>query len=375
MTIDIIGAGIGGLMTAITLQKKGYNVRIYEQAETIKPVGAGIVLANNAMQVCEHLGLREAMEKAGNRISSMNVTRSDLHPISAFDLKYFDEKYGVSNVAIHRADLQRILVDALQGSELFLGKALSGIIRKDEGFVLNFKDGTEVESQALIGADGIHSTVRRELFDENTIRDTGQICWRGVAKFELPPKYRHELNEAWGRSSRFGFTQINSEYIYWFAVLNDDQGEASSQNLSNYFTAYHPLVQQILKATPVSVIHEARLTDLKPMSNWVKRNVGLLGDAAHATTPNMGQGACQSIEDAYILGECIGKYSFNEALQKYQTLRMPKARMIVNTSWTVGKLAHIQNPVLARLRNWMMQLTPQRINRKQSEKIFELGKV
>jgi len=375
MTIDIIGGGIGGLMTAIALQKKGYKIRVFEQAETIKPVGAGIVLANNAMQVCEHLGLRETIEKAGNRISSMNVTRADLRPLSAFDLKYFDEKYEVFNVAIHRADLQGILVDALQNSELFLAKALSGIRPKGDGFLLNFEDGTEVESQALIGADGIHSVVRRELFDENTIRDAGQVCWRGVAKFELPPKYQHELNEAWGNGSRFGFTRINSDTIYWFAVLNDDQSEASSQNLSDYYTNYHPLVQEMLKATPVSVIHEARLTDLKPMSAWVKKNVGLVGDAAHATTPNMGQGACQSIEDAYILAECVGKYSFNEALEKYQTLRMPKARMIVNTSWTVGKIAHIQNPVLARLRNWMMQLTPQRIGRKQSEKIFELEKV
>lgn len=375
MTIDIIGAGIGGLMTAIVLQKKGYKIRLFEQAETIKPVGAGIVLANNAMQVCEHLGVREAIEKAGNPIRTMNVTKSDLTPMSVLDLKYFDEKYGVSNVAIHRADLQRILVDALQGSVLFLGKALNGITRKDEGFVLNFKDGAEVESQALIGADGIHSMVRRKLFDENTIRDAGQICWRGVAKLVLPPKHRYELNEAWGHRSRFGFTQINSEYMYWFAVLNDDQGKASSQNLLDYFTAYHPLVQQILKATPVSVIHEARLSDLKPMSNWVKKNVGLLGDAAHATTPNMGQGACQSIEDAYVLGACMGKYSFNEALQKYQTIRMPKARTVVNNSWAIGKLAHIRNPILMRLRNGLMQMTPQRINRKQLGKIFELEEV
>lgn len=122
-------------------------------------------------------------------------------------------------------------------------------------------------------------------------------------------------------------------------------------------------------------INTAEMTDLEPISNWSKDKVCLMGDAAHATTPNMGQGACQAIEDAYVLAACLEKDEPNEAFAVFQKLRLKKAHQVVKTSWMIGKMAHIENPVLRGLRNQMMRMTPTSVSRKQSGQIFELATV
>ncbi len=376
MAIDIIGAGIGGLTTAIALEKKGFDISIYEQAKEIKPIGAGIILANNAMQVYEKLGIRKQIESKGNPISSVNICKSDLSIISNVDLKYFEEKHKVKNIAIHRGQLQEILIDELKSGTLHLDYKLNNIVKNKDLLSLEFNDNKSLESKTILAADGIHSVVRNCLFPENKIRSSKQICWRGVTSYELPKKYKNELNEAWGKGDRFGFVQVAPKQIYWYALKSiKDHSEYSVNDLELYFNNYHPLIKGIINSTEKSNINTAEILDLSPTNKWHNENVCLLGDAAHATTPNMGQGACQAIEDAYVLSECLGKFDFHKAFSEYQKLRISKANQIVNTSWTLGKIAHLSNPVLIYLRNQMMKMTPSAMNRKQSNKIFTLAKI
>jgi len=377
MVIDIVGAGIGGLTTAIALQKKGLKTRIFEQAEEIKPVGAGIILANNAMQVYEKLGLGEEIKNSGHPISSMNITDAQLKSISNIDLKYFEAKYQVQNIAIHRGKLQQILVGQLDADGLNPGNELINVEKTGAEYVLKFKNGTTAKSKILLGADGLNSTVRNCLFSENTIRNAYQICWRGVTDFALPEKYQNEVYEAWGKGDRFGFVQIAPNKVYWFAVKSFKQNHDvfPIDTLDTHFERYAPMVRNIIKETPVKTIHTSVISDLKPIKTWYKENVCLIGDAAHATTPNMGQGACQAIEDAYILSECLQKFEVSQAFAKYQKLRMLKAHQVVNISWTLGKVAHWKNPLAIQFRNRLMGMIPESINRKQSEKIFQLETV
>jgi len=375
--IDIIGAGIGGLTTAIALKQKGIDIQIFEQAEIIKPVGAGIILANNAMQVYEKLGLRKVIEENGNPISSMNITKTNLKPISKVDLKYFEQKHQVKNIAIHRGILQQILIDVLGATQIKLKHKLKNVIKNDENYLLKFNNGKSHQSSIFIGADGLNSTVRQELFPNNIIRKANQICWRGIANYNLPLEFKKELNEAWGKGERFGFVQIAENKVYWYALksFKKSKNDFSINEIETYFGTYHSVIKDIITTTPKEQINTAEILDLKPTNIWSKKNVCLLGDAAHATTPNMGQGACQAIEDAYVLAECINKYKTNRAFKEFQKIRLPKAHHVVKASWLVGKMAHLSNPVLTAMRNQIMRMTPSFINRKQSEKIFQLTSI
>lgn len=373
MNVDIIGAGIGGLTTAIALEQKEFNVRIFEQAKEIKPVGAGIIIANNAMQVFEKLGLRNLIERNGNPISSMKITKPNLETISHIDLSYFEQKYQVKNIAIHRGKLQQILIDQLKSTDINLNHKLNRITYNTEDYLLEFENENKIQSSILLGADGLNSIVRKSLFP-TYIRRANQLCWRGITDYSLPSDYQHELNEAWGKASRFGFVQIAKNKVYWYALksFNTDPNELSIRNIESYFSKYAPIVQNLIKSTDYDSINTAEIADLMPTNHWHTNQVCLLGDSAHAATPNMGQGACQAIEDAYVLSECLAKYETSKAFEEFQKLRLPKAHQVVKASWRIGKIAHLSNPLLIGLRNQMMRLAPTSLSRKQSEQIFQL---
>lgn len=371
MKIAIIGGGIGGLTTALALKQKGQEVTIYESAPEIKPVGAGIIMANNAMQVFDKLGVRKNIESAGCIISNVKLTDSQLNTITAADLTKFESKYKVHNVGIHRADLQNILADEIGFQNIQLSKRLLKIEQGND-VKLSFDDNTCVTVDVVIGADGIKSTVRNQLFGAGTLRDTKQKCWRGVSEFDWTSKYNHEAFEVWGKGKRFGFVKISEKKVYWYAVANEKMTNNNS-NIGNLFNDFHPDIMKIISETPKDKIIFSDIKDLAPINQWHKGKVCLIGDAAHATTPNMGQGACQAVEDAYVLGKLFGQgKSVEEVFTQYEKLRMKKANFVVNTSWKIGKVAHYQNSAAVWLRNTLVKTMLKSANDKQLEKVFNI---
>lgn len=369
-TIHIVGAGIGGLATALCLQQQGLTIKVMESAPEIKPVGAGIVMANNAMQVFDQLGIREKVDAAGHRVSCMRITDAQFNDLSFIDLHPFEQHYGVHNTAIHRADLQRILADELGFEHIHLSKRLVDIEIK-EGFNLRFEDEIETRGDIVIGADGIRSVVRQKLFPPSTIRDSGQICWRGICDLVLAERYRYAALEAWGPGKRFGFVALNTRQVYWYAVANDD---VTSADLSMLFRDFHPEVLEMIAATPADAVFFSRLYDLQPIHQWYHGKACLIGDAAHATTPNLGQGACQAVEDAYVLGKLFGKgLPVEQVFQRYQSIRIKKAHQVVQTSWMIGKVSHWQNALGIGIRNFVMKSLPSSIRQAQLKPLFELA--
>lgn len=378
MTIDIIGGGIGGLTLAISLKQHGYDIRVFERTQTIKPIGAGIILASNAMQVFDKLGLKQTIIDQGNSISSINITQENLEPLSKVDLSSFEKKFGVKNTAIHRGSLQQILSKQIDSNSIFLNHELSSISKTKEGNLLEFKNGKKIKSTITIGADGIHSVIRSKLFKKTEIRMANQTCWRGVADFKLPAESQHELNEAWGKTGRFGFVQIAPCKVYWYALKTGNKIKFNGSNdVEDFkdFKDFNPLVLEIIKATDPEKIHTAEISDFKPIKQWYNDNVCLIGDAAHAATPNMGQGACQAIEDAFVLSKSIAENPISVAFQAFQKIRMTKALQVVNTSWRIGKISHWKNTIAIQFRNGLIKLALSSINKKQLETIFKLSEL
>ena len=374
--ISIIGAGIGGLTTALALEQKGIEVEIFEQAESIQTAGAGIILANNAMQVFNQLGLSQELNALGNKISVLKITDPQLQSLSTINLFDFERRYGVNNIAIHRADLQQLLLKKLKQTSVRMGRKLKQIQASDDQVFLNFEGGESETVSALIGADGIHSAVRQVINEKTGIRRAKQICWRGVVDMQLPISFRHEFHEAWGKGCRVGFGQINQRQVYWFALgnFNSSMDEYAGTNWREMFDDFHPLVQKLLTQTSDQAIHTDEITDLEAMPIWYKKQICLIGDAAHATTPNMGQGAGQAIEDAWAISECLAKHSVPKAFEVFQSLRQKKVKRIVDMSWSIGQMAQLENRFLIGLRNWVLRLTPNAMNRHQLSKVFELEK-
>lgn len=368
--ISIIGAGIGGLTLALALKKLGLPFTVYENAPEIKPVGAGIVMANNAMQIFDKLEIKDKIENAGSKISGLKITNELLQTILKVDLNDFEKQYGVHNVAIHRADLQQILADEVGFQNIQLSKRLVSV-EKEDRYILSFSDGTTSVCDILFGADGIHSAVRKHFFTEPGIRDSKQRCWRGVLQTDSEMEITDETFEAWGKGKRFGASRINENEVYWFAVINESL--IKNKNVGELFREFHPQIQQLIAKTLEANIIFNSILDLKPFVPWHKDSVCLIGDAAHATTPNMGQGACQAVEDVYVIWKLLSQgKSFTEVFKHYEKLRTTKAHDVVRTSWILGKIGHLENSMAVGLRNFFFQNFPESLRKRQMNKVFNI---
>ncbi len=367
----IIGAGIGGLTLATALKQHKIPYTVYESAAELKPLGAGIVLANNAMQVYKLMGIHKTIENAGHKISVMKITDAQLKTLSLIDLTIFENKYGVQNVAIHRGILQKILAEEVGSESIVLSKKLSAI-ENNRGYNLIFEDTSTRYHPVLIGADGIHSAVRKQLFQSGHIRLSGQVCWRGVCNTHLHEKYGHTAIEAWGKGVRFGWVKINDEQIYWYAVANTPLLTNAPTSLVQLFHTFHSDVLHIIESTAPTAIYFSDISDIRPFSKWHQNKACLIGDAAHATTPNLGQGACQAIEDAYTVAQLLkSKQNVATAFKLYEAIRINKAHKVVNLSRIIGKISHWENSFLTTCRNAMMRFVPTSVNNTSLASIFD----
>ena len=382
MKTAIIGGGIGGLTTAITLKQTGIDYEIFEAAPELKPVGAGIVMAANAMQVLQRLGIEKKIMKAGLEINSAFVVDQSFQKISGFAVKEkIASRYGIGSYAIQRGRLQQVLMNEIDVNKIQLNKRLSSLVQHPNKVEIKFDDGTSTEADIVIGADGIKSAVRKNIFGEVPLRYSGQTCWRGMAKFSLPLDKRNNSYEMWGNQKglRFGFVPTAENEVYYFTTYftkpngKDEPGQVK-KNLLDIFSVFGAIPTQLIEATPEESIIRSDINDFVPIKQWWKGRVAVIGDAAHATTPNLGQGGCQAVEDAFVLAKCLKENpSPEKAFEQYQSIRYQKAVHVVNTSWTFGKMTNIGNPILQGMRNGAMRMMPEATAIKELDKILSLG--
>ena len=358
----IIGGGIGGLTAAAALIQAGFECVVYEQAPTLEPVGAGLTLWNNALYVLKLLSLAEPVIKAGVILREAEITTQDGRLLNRASTGALEARLGVPAIGIHRASLQQSLVAGLPEGVLRTGKVLVKIEQDHDCVTAYFADGSQDSADLLVAADGIHSLVRKSLFPVAAIRYAGYTAWRGVARgeFDLP---FGRANESWGAGSRFGMLWINRAEVYWFATANtsQDQQYTSEENkglLLERFRDWHSPIERLLSQTPAGEILHNDIIDFQPLKSWWSGRAILIGDAAHATTPNIGQGACQAIESAYALASFLKRHSGNHenAFQEYQLYRQARTAWITRQSWLLGSVAQWDKPLLCSLRNWLVRL-------------------
>jgi 2-polyprenyl-6-methoxyphenol hydroxylase-like FAD-dependent oxidoreductase len=374
MKVIIVGAGIGGLTLGLELIRDGIDVEIYERASTLQPVGAGIMLAPNAIKVLEKLGLSQKLENIGNKVSRTAIQDSVGEPISTVDMT-FGAKRETSgfSLALHRGALHRLLVEEVGPENIKLGQTyLTSEDTQDCIFAL-FASGETARGDFLVGCDGVNSAVRTNLFGAPKRRYSGQLCWRGVAEF--PEREHRELKcyefvERWGNGLRFGYVRISCEQVYWYATRTQESNQhvdvaMLKKELEVAFADFSYPVKSLLESTDLQQMIQHELFDVAPTRMWSKGRTCLLGDSIHPTTPNLGQGAGMAIESAAVLAHTIRKEATLEAaFHEYEVLRFPRTREVTLDSWRIGQVTNWRTGFGCGFRNWMMRMVPESLGLK-----------
>ncbi len=346
LKIGIAGAGIAGLTTAIALQKAGHDVVVYEQSKQFFRVGADINLTPNAVRALDGLGekigaaIRKSAARPTHRISRTWDTGEETSRLEMSDTA--EKKYGAPQLTIHRADLLAALSDAFPAERVKFAKRLKSVVENEQGITIDFEDGTSDKVDVLIGADGIHSVVRKALFGDENPRFTGVVAFRAVVpanRLEGVPNLG-AFTKWWGpnpQSQIVTFPLNRGEDIFIFATIGQDSWheeswttQGSVEELRALYADFHPDATVLLDAC--DDVLKTALYERDPLPFWSKGHIALLGDASHPMLPFMAQGAGMAIEDAVVLARCLnqttGKSDINAALKLYESVRLDRASKV-----------------------------------------------
>jgi 2-polyprenyl-6-methoxyphenol hydroxylase-like FAD-dependent oxidoreductase len=366
----VIGGGIGGLATAVALRRAGWAVEVFERAPELKEVGAGLSLWRNALAALDRLGLLESLRRLGVEGQTGAFRTPSGETLLAMKAGATDTASAGIILLLHRAELLDVLHRAAEPEVVHLGARCIGLDQDEEGVTARFEDGREARGDLLVGADGLRSVVRSALFGPDPPRYGGYTAWRAVTRFD---HVRLTPGETWGRGQRFGQWGMTGGRVYWYETesVREGQGdppEGRKQGVLKLFRSWHGPIEDLIDATDESVILRNDVYDRPPLRHWSVGRATLLGDAAHPMTPDMGQGACQAIEDAVILADCLARSTgVAEALRAYEARRIPRTRRVVRESRQAGTIAQWSNPLACRFREALLR--SRYVGRKQAEQL------
>jgi salicylate hydroxylase len=352
--IAIIGGGIGGAAAALNLLKAGFDVHVYEQARALREVGAGINITPNASRVLHGLGLGEEIAKLGvlpvayhqrRWIDGRTLLRTPLRGA-------VEAHFGYPHYQSHRADVLAMMLAKLPPGHLHVGHRLTGLTDDGRKVEAQFENGARVTADALIGADGIHSTVQRLLFGETAPRFTGCVAYRGLVPAEKLNHLDLETSaQIWmGPKKHFvHYFVSNGRFVNFVATIEQDtwtkeswtdHGEVADALAA--FAGWHPLVRGILEAVEGTFIWG--LFDRAPLQRWSVGRATLVGDACHPMLPFIAQGAAQTMEDGVMLTACLRKFAdVAEALVRYEALRLPRTAHVQSLAAANKTRFHLPN--------------------------------
>lgn len=360
--VIIIGGGIGGLTAAIALRNHEIPVVVHEKQPELRELGTGVGIQRVARQGLAMLGLKEQMSAIeGERYEA-------LHHLSYRDGRTLARiPWHREVAAVHRGDLLEMLKRALGEESVVLASECVDFEQDSDGVTARFANGSEDRGAVLVGADGLHSVIRKRLIGDG-LRYSGWHVWRGMPEYTHPTIALDKAVQIWGPGTVVGMYPVGPR-LFWYAAAmrgetQGDPPEGRREDLLRVFAGWPEATPEVIAATPEKIIDRQPIYDRKPVERWNQGRVTLLGDAAHPTTPSLGQGAGMAIEDGAVIGRELASAGdlagagAEAGLKRYEELRIPRTTGIVNRSKNMSRLNSLKLPAVVRLREAVQSSLP-----------------
>jgi 2-polyprenyl-6-methoxyphenol hydroxylase-like FAD-dependent oxidoreductase len=362
----VVGGGIAGLAAAIGLRRIGWEVRVLERAAVLDDAGAGISVQANGMRSLDVLGVGDAVRAVGAAQGSGGIRVPNGKWLSHMDAEAAAGILGSPVYSFLRADLHRALRLALPADCLVTGATVHAVLPKTDAAEVRFSRAGAQESgtvDLVVAADGVHSRTRAELWpDHPGAVYAGSTVWRGVTS--TPVDTEVDIDQSWGPGTEFGSTRLPDGRIEWHAEINAPRGVRHADPLAEVarrFGDWHAPIPALLAATqPGAVLHHDVHELRTPLPAYIADRVVLVGDAAHAMTPHLGQGASQALEDAVCLAAYLSADpTIGQALARYDRERRPRTQAVVTAARQTGRIGQrLHGRLAVPLRNLGIRLTP-----------------
>jgi 2-polyprenyl-6-methoxyphenol hydroxylase-like FAD-dependent oxidoreductase len=368
----VVGGGIGGLTAAVALRQVGWRVTVLEQAPMFGEIGAGITLLSNGLRCLDAIGLGEAVRGSGLPMLALGMRTPAGRWLSRLDgdSANLQAQIGTTSIVIHRAELHRILREALPATDLLAGVTTTDITGGADGGPAEVRfrhqdHDVALDADLVVGADGVHSWVRAQRWpDAPAPIYSGSTTWRAITAPSSTAVT--EMSLSWGQGTEFGVMPIVDGRTYWYAAANAEETQRNPDELGELrrlFGTWHEPIPTVLARTPPQAVLRHDIYRLPKLDSYYRGCVALLGDAAHAMTPNLGQGGGQALEDAIVLAAAVSRASSTAtALSEYDHERRARTQAMSKTAtWQLRFGQQLRSPIAVAVRNGAVALTPNRV--------------
>lgn len=359
----IIGGGIGGLTAAIALRRAGIEATVFEHSDNLRESGTGLTLWCNATRILQALGLGDRLKSVSSPLAHGEIRDATGRLLAGIPLEQLSREFQAPVLGIHRADLVGLLAAQAGANAICAGYRFDSFAQDADRVTAKFANGRCVEGDFLVGADGIHSTVRSQVLGDPQ-HYCGYIAWRGVADFRPNELHDGQTVLYCGRGAQFGFVPLGNQQTYWFATANVSEHEIGRlgpprEELAKKFADWHAPIAQFLSVMDDAAVLCAPIYDRPPEWIWGRGRVTLLGDAAHATSPTLGQGACLAIESAYALARYLTRAKHVvPGLRAFEYQQQVRTARIIRHSSRLGSALQWSRPWACKFRDWIIRRTP-----------------
>lgn len=358
----VIGSGMGGLTTGLALQQAGFTVEIYDRVNELRPAGAAISLWSNGVKILNRLGLGKEIASIGGRMERMAYYSHTGEPLTDFSLSPLIEQVGQRPYPVSRTDLQTMLLQAFGPDKVYLNSKCIAVEQDATSATAIFENGDQVTGDLVVAADGTHSAIRQYVVGHPVERRyVGYVNWNGLvsASDDLAPKASWTLYV--GEHKRASLMPVVGDRFYFFLDVPLPQGlgsdpETYREELFSHFKGWADPVQTLIQRLDPYTTNRVEIHDIEPLQTLVKGRVALLGDAAHGTAPDLGQGGCQAMEDALVLANYLAttNLSVEDALLRYETARKERVADIILRARKRSDMTHGKDP--EKTQQWYREL-------------------